>query len=228
MIWAVKIPLKRKIAISILLSSGVFVITAAILRCILSLKYIDEVGASTIWGIRETFISVLAISAAAIKPYFSRSRWVGTSQGTAPGHSTPGKVARSDLKRGSVKIPSTSQRTFGNAWEDNSDIELGLTKEPTRRESEEDFDFVTTPDMFTKETIAGATNSKQQTSKADTKSTSSRAMQIQVTTTFINEDDEDRHDGQRTPNMWSPHRGKNITMISSSGAQGATKLAKDR
>ncbi|TVY36494.1 hypothetical protein LOCC1_G008207 [Lachnellula occidentalis] len=78
-IWKVKIPLGRKIIIGALLFSGVFVITAALLRCILTLANTKEIGNSTIWGIRETFVSLIAISTPAIKPLFKKEHWLGSS-----------------------------------------------------------------------------------------------------------------------------------------------------
>lgn len=80
LIWTVKIPLYRKIVLGLLLSSGLFVITAALLRCILSLQNIRVINNSTIWGIRETFVSLIAISIPAIKPLFNKTRWLGSSR----------------------------------------------------------------------------------------------------------------------------------------------------
>ncbi|CZR58660.1 related to integral membrane protein PTH11 [Phialocephala subalpina] len=87
LIWRARIPLRRKIIIGLLLSSGVFVITAALLRCILTLASVSQIGNSTIWGIRETFVSLIAISAPAIRPLFNKSRWIGSSDDNGPGSS---------------------------------------------------------------------------------------------------------------------------------------------
>lgn len=54
LLWKVKITLGRKIAIGILLCSGVFIIVATLLRCVLSLRDIQGINVSTIWAIRET------------------------------------------------------------------------------------------------------------------------------------------------------------------------------
>ena len=54
LLWKVKITLGRKIAIGILLCSGVFIILATLLRCVLSLRDIQGINVSTIWAIRET------------------------------------------------------------------------------------------------------------------------------------------------------------------------------
>ncbi|TVY15980.1 hypothetical protein LARI1_G006733 [Lachnellula arida] len=78
-VWKVKIPMRRKIVIGLLLSSGIFVITAAVLRCVLTLAETQYIGVSTIWASRETFVSLIAISAPAIKPLFNKNSWVGSS-----------------------------------------------------------------------------------------------------------------------------------------------------
>jgi len=81
LLWKVKLPLGRKIAIGILLCSGVFIIVASLLRCVLSLQSIQGINVSTIWAIRETFVGIIAVNAAAIKPLFSASRWLSSSKG---------------------------------------------------------------------------------------------------------------------------------------------------
>ncbi|EFQ34150.1 uncharacterized protein GLRG_09294 [Colletotrichum graminicola M1.001] len=83
LLWAVKLSLKRKLAIGVLLCSGVFVMIAALLRCILSLKDIDGINVSTIWAIRETFVGIIAVNAACIRPLFSGSRWLRSSKGSS-------------------------------------------------------------------------------------------------------------------------------------------------
>ncbi|KAK1970016.1 hypothetical protein LY78DRAFT_722089 [Colletotrichum sublineola] len=83
LLWAVKLSLKRKLAIGVLLCSGIFVMIAALLRCILSLKDINGINVSTIWAIRETFVGIIAVNAACIRPLFSNSRWLKSSKGSS-------------------------------------------------------------------------------------------------------------------------------------------------
>ena len=82
-----------------MLCSGVFIIIATLLRCILSLQSINGINVSTIWAIRETvshghkmieidanslqFVGIIATNAAAIKPLFSTSRWLSSSKGNS-------------------------------------------------------------------------------------------------------------------------------------------------
>ncbi|OAR02043.1 hypothetical protein LLEC1_06127, partial [Akanthomyces lecanii] len=55
LLWVVKIPLAKKIIYSLWLTTGIFVIVASLLRCVLSIRHANEVDVSTIWAIRETF-----------------------------------------------------------------------------------------------------------------------------------------------------------------------------
>nr|CEG03655.1 unnamed protein product [Fusarium acuminatum CS5907] len=74
---------KRKLMIGVLLCSGVFIMIATLLRCIFSLRDIEGINTSTIWAIRETFVAIIAVNAAAIKPLFSASRWLVSSKGSS-------------------------------------------------------------------------------------------------------------------------------------------------
>ncbi|KEZ44907.1 hypothetical protein SAPIO_CDS2254 [Scedosporium apiospermum] len=80
LLWKVNLILPRKIAIGVLLCSGVFIMVATLLHCIESIKDIEGIGTSTIWGIRETFVGIIAVNAPAIKPLFTRSRWLKGSR----------------------------------------------------------------------------------------------------------------------------------------------------
>jgi hypothetical protein len=46
--------LHRKLIIGVLLFSGIFIVVAAFLRCILALSSIDEIDVAAIWAVRET------------------------------------------------------------------------------------------------------------------------------------------------------------------------------
>ncbi|RSL87674.1 hypothetical protein CEP52_015456 [Fusarium oligoseptatum] len=83
LLWTVKLSIKRKLIIGVLLCSGVFIMIATLLRCVLSLRDIKGINTSTIWAIRETFVGIIAVNAAAIKPLFSASRWLISSKGSS-------------------------------------------------------------------------------------------------------------------------------------------------
>lgn len=54
LLWTVKLPMKTKILCAFWLCSGVFIMVATLLRCILSLRDPSQVNNMTIWSIRET------------------------------------------------------------------------------------------------------------------------------------------------------------------------------
>ncbi|KAJ2893472.1 hypothetical protein MKZ38_008649 [Zalerion maritima] len=85
LLWKVRLSIPRKLIIGLLLCSGVFIMIATLLRCILSLRDIEGINISTIWAIRETFVGIIAVNAASIKPLFSASRWLKSSKGTGSG-----------------------------------------------------------------------------------------------------------------------------------------------
>lgn len=93
LLWKVKLNIKRKLIIGVLLCSGVFIMIATLLRCVLSLKDISGINTSTIWAIRETFVGIIAVNAAAIKPLFSASRWIGSSKGSSERYKSSGYAA---------------------------------------------------------------------------------------------------------------------------------------
>ncbi|KAF7554023.1 hypothetical protein G7Z17_g3224 [Cylindrodendrum hubeiense] len=70
-LWKVKLNLKRKLIVGVLLD-------------------ISGINTSTIWAIRETFVGIIAVNAAAIKPLFSASRWIGSSKGSSDRYKSSG------------------------------------------------------------------------------------------------------------------------------------------
>lgn len=87
LLWKVKLTITRKLAVSILLCSGVFIMVATILRCVLSLQDINGINVSTIWAVRET-VSFSPLPSMASRPtraniFFLYSSW-GLSLPTPP------------------------------------------------------------------------------------------------------------------------------------------------
>ncbi|KAM3502059.1 hypothetical protein MY10362_005115 [Beauveria mimosiformis] len=78
LLWVVKIPLGKKIIYCLWLTTGIFVIVASLLRCILSIRYANEVDVSTIWAIRETFVGIICVNAPILGPWLVKkgSLWV--------------------------------------------------------------------------------------------------------------------------------------------------------
>lgn len=77
LLWKLKVELRKKIVIFILLSSGVFVITAAIIRVVLTLGAHPSALNMNRWGVRETIIGIIAINVPILRSLFNRSFWTG-------------------------------------------------------------------------------------------------------------------------------------------------------
>lgn len=119
LLWKVRIPIQRKLAIGVLLCSGIFIVIASILRCVMSLKDIQGINVSTIWAIRETFVGIVAVNAAAIKPLFSRSHWLKSSsggRGESQGNNAPGSY----------------DKNYGYPLGDNALVTIGSAKTKDR------------------------------------------------------------------------------------------------
>jgi hypothetical protein len=74
-VFASQLPLHRKIVLSILFSSGGFVMIAAVLRAYYSVKNIETLNVALGWASREVFVATIAVSAPSIKPLFGRKKW---------------------------------------------------------------------------------------------------------------------------------------------------------
>ncbi|RAQ54591.1 hypothetical protein AFGD_003759 [Aspergillus flavus] len=75
LLWKVKTSFSRKLVIAVFLSSGIFVITASIIRTALTLK--AEPSSITVnrWGIRETFVGVATVNLPILRPLFTKRFW---------------------------------------------------------------------------------------------------------------------------------------------------------
>ncbi|ORY62398.1 uncharacterized protein BCR38DRAFT_301466, partial [Pseudomassariella vexata] len=68
-------PRYKKILIAMLLSSGLFVITAALLRAAFTLGTAPSSITINRWGVRETIIGILAINAPILRAIFRKNFW---------------------------------------------------------------------------------------------------------------------------------------------------------
>ncbi|KAJ0278129.1 hypothetical protein COL940_007392 [Colletotrichum noveboracense] len=62
-----------KIICSLWLCTGVFIIIATLLRCILCLQDAQSINLGTIWSIRETFVGILAVNAPVLGPWIAKN-----------------------------------------------------------------------------------------------------------------------------------------------------------
>ncbi|TIC90100.1 hypothetical protein CH35J_012033 [Colletotrichum higginsianum] len=62
-----------KIICTMWLCTGVFIIIATLLRCILCLQDAESINLGTIWSIRETFVGILAVNAPVLGPWIAKN-----------------------------------------------------------------------------------------------------------------------------------------------------------
>ncbi|KAK2040454.1 hypothetical protein LZ31DRAFT_529685 [Colletotrichum somersetense] len=73
LLWSVQMPLARKITCSLWLCTGIFIIIATLLRCVLCLRDVKSINLGTIWSIRETFVGILAVNAPVLGPWITKN-----------------------------------------------------------------------------------------------------------------------------------------------------------
>lgn len=61
LLWGMRVSLSKKIALTVLLGSGIFVIIAAILRITFSLEGVNALNIN-LWGTRETAMGIIAVN----------------------------------------------------------------------------------------------------------------------------------------------------------------------
>lgn len=119
LLWQLQVPKRQKIALVLLLCSGMFVIAAALIR--ISMTLVGSPSAITIngWGVRETIAGIVAVNIPIIRPVFSKAFW---SRDFPPGSrksktSTPYTQSRS--------APKPRHSKFGklSAYEMDDDIQ---------------------------------------------------------------------------------------------------------
>ncbi|GME29107.1 hypothetical protein GTA08_BOTSDO07672 [Neofusicoccum parvum] len=123
-LWSAQIPLRRKLVISLLLSSSLFIITCALLRGILGLQSINNIVVSIQWGTRETFVTIIVICIPPIKPLFSKP-----SKGSSYEQTTSGGRWGSSTGQKPIPLQDTDPERFGSTGKDIDDRSLGSSKD---------------------------------------------------------------------------------------------------
>ncbi|TQW00983.1 hypothetical protein V2A60_002011 [Cordyceps javanica] len=108
LLWVVKIPLGKKIIYCLWLTTGVFVIVASLLRCVLSIRYANEVDVSTIWAIRETFVGIICVNAPILGPWLVKKGSVWAHSISSSRHSSK----NNDRNAGLPTIITIGQRSM--------------------------------------------------------------------------------------------------------------------
>ncbi|KUJ21838.1 uncharacterized protein LY89DRAFT_385616 [Mollisia scopiformis] len=136
LLWKLKIPNYRKLVIAALLCSGLFVITAAIIRVVLTLGSNPSALNINRWGVRETIVGIVTINMPILKPLFSKSFWTtGSFKSSSYLHGT----ARNIQERSNKGPYELSSKAGGKRfWSGDWDVEAGDVK--IRSKSEESLD----------------------------------------------------------------------------------------
>lgn len=120
MLWRLKVTWSRKLAIAALLSSGIFVIAAAVIRAVLTLGAAPSALNINRWGVRETIIGILTVNVPILRPLFTAAFWrlgpyhpsasgAGSGAGSAPWGSAKGRRTKSGAYgRGTFELRSAS------------------------------------------------------------------------------------------------------------------------
>ncbi|GKT60087.1 cation diffusion facilitator 1 protein [Colletotrichum tofieldiae] len=74
-LWHLRVSLKRKIGVGILLSSGIFVISTAIVRAITTLGGSPSVININRWGFREIAVGLITVTLPVLSPLATRAFW---------------------------------------------------------------------------------------------------------------------------------------------------------
>lgn len=92
LLWNVQLPLPRKLLYGCWLCTGIFIMIATLLRCILCLQDVSQINVGTIWSIRETvcvlmsrnkseripdpvqFVGIIAVNLPVLKPFFGKAK----------------------------------------------------------------------------------------------------------------------------------------------------------
>lgn len=74
-LWHLRVSKRRKIAVAILLLSGLFVISTAIIRAVVTISGEPSVININRWGFRELCVGLCAVSAPILCPLFTRGFW---------------------------------------------------------------------------------------------------------------------------------------------------------
>ncbi|KAI7329371.1 hypothetical protein KC315_g6176 [Hortaea werneckii] len=146
-LWKLKVPLRKKITLAALLSSGIFVITAAIVRIVMTLKAHPSALTINRWGVRETIAGILAVNIPILRPLFTKPFWTGEM----PGSEHRGARSRqndSSKKTGrSSKLASSAATPGSYEMDDASQSTTNLAKSKSvttatvqRRDSDSDHD----------------------------------------------------------------------------------------
>ena len=123
MLWKLKVPWRKKLVIGAILSSGLFVIAAAIIRACVTLGGAPSGDNINRWGVRETVLCVLTVNVPILRPIFTSAFWrpgpydpQSTSTGTSRNKSRPNwkgsRIPESGMDTGDVELGNRDKQVY--------------------------------------------------------------------------------------------------------------------
>lgn len=110
MLWGLQVQLRKKVAIGILLSSGLFVIAAAVIRAVLTLGSAPSGLNINRWGVRETIVGILTVNMPILPPMFKKAFWLGSGYDSSSAHQTTKTKGRYGLGTFELRSGTTMSR----------------------------------------------------------------------------------------------------------------------
>ncbi|CAF3588305.1 unnamed protein product [Fusarium graminearum] len=113
LLWKLQIPCHKKFIIGLLLSSGVFVMAAALVRVVLTLSANPSALTINAWGIRETIVGIATVNIPVLRSLFSRSFWKGkTPSEICPSYQESSGSVRNRLTKQNISTPYGVRKLF--------------------------------------------------------------------------------------------------------------------
>ncbi|KAF5233704.1 hypothetical protein FAUST_7955 [Fusarium austroamericanum] len=113
LLWKLQIPCHKKFIIGLLLSSGVFVMAAALVRIVLTLSANPSALTINAWGIRETIVGIATVNIPVLRSLFSRSFWKGkTPSEICPSYQESSGSVRNRLTKQNISTPYGLRKIF--------------------------------------------------------------------------------------------------------------------
>ncbi|UZP42814.1 hypothetical protein NXS19_010630 [Fusarium pseudograminearum] len=113
LLWKLQIPCHKKFIIGLLLSSGVFVMAAALVRVVLTLSANPSALTINAWGIRETIVGIATVNIPVLRSLFSRSFWKGkTPSEICPSYQESSGSVRNRLTKQNISTPYGVKKLF--------------------------------------------------------------------------------------------------------------------
>jgi hypothetical protein len=135
MLWALQVRLSKKVAIGVLLSSGLFVIGAAVTRAVLTLGATPSGLNINRWGVRETIVGILTVNMPIMPPMFQNTFW----SRSAYHDSYTGTESKSKSRHGKGTFELRSRGTSsGNEKEADIEVASQESQENIIRQSSRD------------------------------------------------------------------------------------------